>query len=552
MMSAFSSKLGTNYCPTDDEIHEINNLLLEPSHEIQHLDRKIAEIQKSLDDVVRQRTRLTEYVDAHKALLSPIRRVPLDILSEIFISCLPTERNCVMSAGEAPILLGHICSYWREIALSTPLLWASLHFVDPSSNSASTNAWRQKAQQRLDAAIIWLGRSGQCPLSISVHGPGDDSPGAPTPPPGDQLEEGPTFLFLQALLPFASQWTHLQFTMPQGNLMLFKSLGARDVPLLRSFSFNDDTMGLDTRFDWSEGSLIEWLRGSQLEQFHLKTFGFSPRHIPLRWDDLTDLDFDGTHSNAPEILVVLGRCARLISCGITVGTGDVADGPRGRVEISSLLQFKLRTGWSTSSLEFLDLLWFPNLRDFSLTANSINPNDTLDLGPISRFFTAMHELEKVSIFPDPFPDAFLIGLLQALPSTIHHLELGPLTKNISPVVPWGLWNPVRRTASSFDEILETLLPSSNGLFPLPELQTLKLVSSHTSEKAVLDFVQARKSCLKRVDVTFQNPIEVDVEAALRPFMDEGLEVVIVQPEPVNLKFSPWAGLDQTIPVNRRS
>ncbi|KAJ7634614.1 hypothetical protein FB45DRAFT_909361, partial [Roridomyces roridus] len=44
--------------------------------------------------------------------------------------CLPTHRNCVMDASEAPLLLGRISSAWRALSLATPRLWASLHIVD--------------------------------------------------------------------------------------------------------------------------------------------------------------------------------------------------------------------------------------------------------------------------------------------------------------------------------------------------------------------------------------------------------------------------------------
>ncbi|KAJ7704793.1 hypothetical protein B0H17DRAFT_864942, partial [Mycena rosella] len=123
MPSPFASKLGTNYCPRDDEIAEIQTLLLEPTLRLQHLDAEIADLQKAIDKLTTERAGLDAYVDAHKALISPIRRLPLDIMEEIFVTCLPTDRNCAMSAVEAPILLGRICSAWRAISLSTPRLW---------------------------------------------------------------------------------------------------------------------------------------------------------------------------------------------------------------------------------------------------------------------------------------------------------------------------------------------------------------------------------------------------------------------------------------------
>ncbi|KAJ7646476.1 hypothetical protein FB45DRAFT_712843, partial [Roridomyces roridus] len=49
-------------------------------------------------------------VDSHTALVSYPRRLPVDIVREIFVACLPAHRNAVMSAQEAPLLLSRICS----------------------------------------------------------------------------------------------------------------------------------------------------------------------------------------------------------------------------------------------------------------------------------------------------------------------------------------------------------------------------------------------------------------------------------------------------------
>ncbi|KAJ7441742.1 hypothetical protein FB451DRAFT_1414535 [Mycena latifolia] len=45
----------------------------------------MAELQKALDKLADQRARLIAHMDAHKALISPLRRLPLDILQEIFL-----------------------------------------------------------------------------------------------------------------------------------------------------------------------------------------------------------------------------------------------------------------------------------------------------------------------------------------------------------------------------------------------------------------------------------------------------------------------------------
>ncbi|KAF8166690.1 hypothetical protein BJ912DRAFT_235077 [Pholiota molesta] len=58
----------------------------------------------------------------------PITRVPHDILTEIFVHCLPEHRlkHRQPDTTIAPMLLCHICSTWRAVALTTAALWSHL------------------------------------------------------------------------------------------------------------------------------------------------------------------------------------------------------------------------------------------------------------------------------------------------------------------------------------------------------------------------------------------------------------------------------------------
>jgi hypothetical protein len=58
-----------------------------------------------------------------------------------------------------PLSLGAICSYWREVAWSTPSLWSSL--VIRISNKHDSHMVTGITQE-------WLARSGQLPLSICI------------------------------------------------------------------------------------------------------------------------------------------------------------------------------------------------------------------------------------------------------------------------------------------------------------------------------------------------------------------------------------------------
>ncbi|KAJ7140950.1 hypothetical protein C8R44DRAFT_846890 [Mycena epipterygia] len=210
MSSPFASKLGTNYCPEDEEITEIK-AFLEPVIRLQCLDDEIADLQKTINKLAKERASIGAYVEAHKALISPVRRLPLDLIQEIFVACLLTHRNCVMSALEAPVLLGRICSSWREISLSTPRLCSRLYIVEPKRPFGSTSTLDARLAQRLETTKMWLA--------------------SPAPPNH----------FIQALIPFACRWQHIHFTALTSEFKKLSQLAATDVPMLHTFELYDNT-----------------------------------------------------------------------------------------------------------------------------------------------------------------------------------------------------------------------------------------------------------------------------------------------------------------------
>ncbi|KAK0491700.1 hypothetical protein EDD18DRAFT_1080433, partial [Armillaria luteobubalina] len=69
-----------------------------------------------------------------KNILSPSRRLPTKVLTEIFIRCLPLydPGGSPLDPRAFPWRLSHVCRKWREVAIGTPKLWSSicLDFVD--------------------------------------------------------------------------------------------------------------------------------------------------------------------------------------------------------------------------------------------------------------------------------------------------------------------------------------------------------------------------------------------------------------------------------------
>ncbi|KAG2035715.1 hypothetical protein BDR03DRAFT_961965 [Suillus americanus] len=95
---------------------------------------------------------------SRRSFSSPIRRLPTEILSEIFLYCLPEDEHLVHTPRQAPMLLTKICRRWREVAMSLPMLWCRLQL------EVGYDDW----QQRAFCYDFWLKRSGGCPLSLRL------------------------------------------------------------------------------------------------------------------------------------------------------------------------------------------------------------------------------------------------------------------------------------------------------------------------------------------------------------------------------------------------
>ncbi|KAJ7622696.1 hypothetical protein B0H17DRAFT_1112416 [Mycena rosella] len=209
MESPFTHRLHTNYVPSDEETAQIQSDLASHSQELARIDERIREL-------TAQRDKIRNYIDSHKALISYPRRLPPDILGEIFIACLPVDRNAVMSVDEAPLVLCRICSAWRTLALSTPRLWASLH--TPAS-------FILVDERRVAAVLKWLQRSGACPLSLTFIGEGWDW--APSIGPGSIRA------LVEDLAASSDRWRDIKFC-PLSHEAATGLAKVQDTPMLES------------------------------------------------------------------------------------------------------------------------------------------------------------------------------------------------------------------------------------------------------------------------------------------------------------------------------
>ncbi|SJL03214.1 uncharacterized protein ARMOST_06562 [Armillaria ostoyae] len=110
-------------------IHDLEAKLSEYDSEISALETTLLLLRNARND-------LKHSLLAHRSLVSPIRRLPIEILQAIFRDACdidifpyePTYGDLATTSG-TPLRLSSVCSHWRSICLSTSELW-TFHFVN--------------------------------------------------------------------------------------------------------------------------------------------------------------------------------------------------------------------------------------------------------------------------------------------------------------------------------------------------------------------------------------------------------------------------------------
>ncbi|KAJ3530262.1 hypothetical protein NMY22_g8651 [Coprinellus aureogranulatus] len=153
--SPFTPWLKTNCSLPDRGRARIEDFLIGPTEELTAIDTQI-------EALVKRRSELRQGVDSHKSLLHPVRNIPSEILREIFCNTLP-ERHCPpMTFSDAPLSLTAVSRKWRDIALTTPRLWAAVHIV------VNPQAQDGEVQIQMERVRNWFRLAGNSLLSVSV------------------------------------------------------------------------------------------------------------------------------------------------------------------------------------------------------------------------------------------------------------------------------------------------------------------------------------------------------------------------------------------------
>jgi hypothetical protein len=529
MQTPFADKLHTNYVPLSFEIDQIHQVIAKPLDDISQLNEKIAHLQAIIDDLSRERDELSRFVEDHRALLSGVRQLPQEIVQEIFLSCLPNDRNAVMSASEAPVLLGRICKSWRQISLSTPQLWSSLHIPIPDPTYLMEHG-RGKLLERGAAVKAWLERSGSCPLSLSVISESTEIPQVQ----GESLFAARYFLL--AVIDFSKRWKAVDFAIPFSVYQEYLfTLEKANVPVLEKIRFHcldEDSQAPLSVETWHLGPMFQT---PSLHDIALLYIDHSSSSLDLRWECLTHLSLTADNLGNPlssmRALEILSQCSKLISCKMVIEPKN--EGPSLTVTLPFLRSLEIVEGFFHGDMEsFFEMLSLPSLQHFKY------------LGRTSVPFKSIITQAQIECF-----ELALLGVGQISECLPLLTSLKRLTLSEVSVRSQLARHPI--LDNDFLTLLTPLASSGEGF--CPRLEEIKFSGSEISDDAICPFLTARTSStslypqiarLKSAKFSFSRQRNVDVFPQLLPLMEEGLEVHLryLPDPPTDHRCSPWRGL----------
>ncbi|KAI5831727.1 hypothetical protein K523DRAFT_299861 [Schizophyllum commune Tattone D] len=330
----------SGFVPSAAEALAINEITTELQSEVPKLDAEIRRLSQLRAQVLQQR-------DVQKSIVSPVRRLPPESLSDIFIELVDEK----IWAGDAVFIVRHVlscvCASWRAVARSTPALWQRI--PTQLHSEAMTPEWKDYAKHAAESAVL----AGGLPLEIHHQ---DDTRDAP---------------FLDVVEELAPHLPRVESISVQGRFSLFEALRRTSLPALRDVFM--EMRGQITTHP------MHFLTGSPaLRSLDVQYFNDDDRLLDLlqlpALPSLADLSLE-IHATIPRarLLVSLGACAdTLVELHLRLSLTDALMLNDDALALTRLVHFHaLRTlSFGESAHRILVAIAAPALRHIGLHAVS--------------------------------------------------------------------------------------------------------------------------------------------------------------------------------------
>lgn len=473
-------------------------------------------------------------------------------MQQIFFCCLPAHRNSAMNCRDFPLLLGRVCSKWRQIAYTTPRLWSSIHVVIPSSETHAN-----EAAVRLRVFEEWIDRTGSCPLHISIR--------------AIYSNEEIAFYarFFKVALDVCTRWDSIELVLPTQVYDQLEELSSSQVPILKSMNCkmlsavrNFSGLMDDDPIEQQQIPFSFLQPLSSIRTLHLQT-----NKLPFLPQSLVQLEFVFRSRifefRLQEFLTTLSGCPRLEKCTLTVHgpMPQQSDDPVGPITLSRLkyMEMKRRIRSVQSAPIVFQNLILPALEAVTMDIFGDGSRDLTALADlVSRSSCPLNSLTLREGTPFQSLDAIMrcLGRIPELESlTVYAADL-----HLVDYSPW-------KFGDQFLSLLIAKPDDDDGAIVLPRLRSLTLYNaveaySQTVQTFLFDTSRPLKEIVIRPSLTRstqmlegrlsskdipqeQNEMQEDLEQLRRRGMQ--VEIILPRPAPPPRCVPVWFGLPSAPP-----
>ncbi|KAJ2924393.1 hypothetical protein H1R20_g12701, partial [Candolleomyces eurysporus] len=522
MLSPFTHHLNTNYVPSDGEIAAIREVVRKGEEALNDIDQETREIERRMEELRRDLRALAERreaqereVDEHKALLSPIKRIDVDILISIFIAALENQVHPYyrrISAHHPVVIISHVCQRWRTVALSTKLLWHHLHIQIPSYPYSSNfrDTWKGKVAKLVEMTQIWISRSDDCHLSVEITEQNHIQPGLES---GAFVSECTDFRELvDVLFSSSSRWKDLELWLffPRAQFPDFPTTRLLVVPPQPTPALTNVKLNYNVDESEQESPLSQHLIASPniFSAPTLRSLEIGPqvlthgiKRMPVVWSNLEHLVFDGYPADslhpfdAVEALALLKECTNLVTCYFSLERDVIIPASHAPITLRKLRELVILPNTSHLPKGFAQSLILPSLRKLEVDTGygECTPRERHESGLFEFCERFGSTLEDVSFCYKALTQAALHCCLQRLPNVT---SLGLISWNRIKIVGNG-----RVAASLNRDTFIHLTPQFNAagtaITQLPLCSRIAVFQfqadrGELAEDAFTDFIVARR------------------------------------------------------------
>jgi len=257
----------SNLPPSEIEVDLILNIVSVSESYIDRI-RKQLEIHPKNRVLKNQLRTYENYLTRHQSILSPLRRLPPELLYQIFDFSAPPRLHLEgpdnpIRWSELPFNVSQVCHRWRAITLSMPILWTRIPSLTPDKKYTTNPSF-------LDFYTGFLLRSAGEPIGLSIFS--HDARAEKV------VKWHPA---IKILVSHSHRWQRLSIVSYSSHfLRAFRPIKKR-LPILR-------TLNLELDF---EAYLNMFQKAPKLSQVRL--IGIAPERIALPWKQL--VHYKGRH-----------------------------------------------------------------------------------------------------------------------------------------------------------------------------------------------------------------------------------------------------------------